>query len=81
MQSPSTLKNHPNKLNIIFGLILSSIFTIATLYVAYLELSNRVHDNAFQKPPNKKGEGIQNKTITNSKDNTPEYKGNFSQSK
>lgn len=81
MQSPSTLRNHPNKLNIIFGLILSSIFTIATLYVAYLELSKKNQENAFQKTSNKKGEVSQSKPLTNSTITPHEFKEQAPQNK
>jgi uncharacterized membrane protein len=78
MHSSSTLKNHPNKFNILFGLVVSLIFTMATLYVAYLELSKRVQDTAFQKNINKKGDGIKKINSINSMIISPDNKGPFS---
>lgn len=65
MQSPRSLRNHPNKRNIIFVLVLSIIFTTMTIFVAYKEYPQTRSEVAFQIKRVTKGEGSRIKNAKN----------------
>lgn len=49
MTVPCTLRNHPNRLNIVFVLIISSLFAMITVYSAFNNLAEQNETKAFSK--------------------------------
>ena len=53
MTMPCTLRNHPNRLHIVFVLIISSVYAIISVYYAFNNLAEQNETKAFPKEPKK----------------------------